>query len=124
MQQEPKTVLIVEDQIEFRAIHSTFLERHGYRVVLAGDGESALRQAREQNPDVILMDVSLPVLNGIDATRQLKQDPSTRRIPVLMLTAHTYGAMGRRAREAGCDAFLSKPCEPRRVLQEVERCVG
>lgn len=124
MPQTTKTVLIVEDQLEFRAIHSSFLQHHGYRVLVADDGAQGLEAARVERPDLILMDVSLPVLNGIDAVQRLKQDPATQRIPVVMLTAHSYGAIGRRAREAGCSAFLAKPCEPKRVLEEVERQLG
>jgi CheY-like chemotaxis protein len=73
---------------------------------------------------VILMDLSLPSLDGLGATRELKLDPDTREIPIVLLTAHGYGSVGRRAREAGCATFLPKPCEPRRVLQEVEHLIG
>jgi CheY-like chemotaxis protein len=119
-----KTVLIVEDQIEFLAIHKTYLERHGYRVITAEDGESAVSRAREQQPNLVLMDFSMPVLDGISATARLKSDPATRDIPVVLLTAHSYGSVGRRAREVGCEGFISKPCDPRRVLMEVEQMIG
>lgn len=119
-----KTVLLVEDQIEFLAIYKLYLERHGYDVLVAEDGESAVRCAREHHPGVILMDFSIPRLDGIAATTQLKGDPATRDIPVLLLTAHAYGSVGRRAREAGCDGFIAKPCEPRRILSEVEQRIG
>jgi CheY-like chemotaxis protein len=119
-----KTVLIVEDQIEFLAIHKTYLERHGYRVITAEDGESAVSRAREQQPNLVLMDYSMPILDGISATARLKSDPATRDIPVVLLTAHSYGSVGRRAREVGCEGFISKPCDPRRVLMEVEQMIG
>lgn len=119
-----KTVLLVEDQIEFLGIQKMFLERHGYHVVWAADGAEAIRCAREFNPQIILMDLSLPRLDGLEATRELKRDPQTSRIPVVMLTAHTFGSAGRRAKEAGCVGFLGKPCEPERVLQEVMNVIG
>lgn len=119
-----KTVLFVEDQIEFRAIHRAYLERRGYRVLVADDGEKALHCAREERPDLILMDFSMPRLDGIRATAELKRDPGTRDIPVVLLTAHSYGSVGRRAREAGCDGYIGKPCDPSRLLAEVELRLG
>jgi two-component system, cell cycle response regulator DivK len=119
-----RTVLMVEDQIDFLAVQKIFFERHGYRVFAAEDGLAALEAAREHLPDVIVMDLSLPNLDGLGATRELKRDPKTRGIPVLMLTAHGYGSAGRRAREAGCAGFIPKPCDPRRVLREVEQLIG
>jgi two-component system, cell cycle response regulator DivK len=119
-----KTILIVEDQIELRAINALFLESHGYRVVAVEDGLQGVRSAREQRPDLIIMDLSIPVLDGFGATRQIKQDPSTREIPVLVLSAHSYGSAGRRAREAGCDGYIVKPCDPQRLLREVEQWIG
>jgi CheY-like chemotaxis protein len=115
------TVLLVDDQFELRAIHGAFLRRHGYNVVTAEDGDAALDAAREHRPDVILLDHSLPRRSGLEVAHELKRDPSTAGIPIVMLTAHTYGAVGRRARAVGCAAFLSKPCGPERVLQEVRR---
>src|SRR5690348_16472402 len=93
-----KTVLLVEDQIEFLAIYKLYLERNGYNVLVAEDGEAAVRCAREHHPELILMDFSVPLLDGIGATTQLKRDPGTRDIPVVLITAHAYGSVGRRAR--------------------------
>jgi two-component system, cell cycle response regulator DivK len=115
------TVLIVDDQIELRAIHGAYLEKHGYHVLTAATGEAALDSVRERQPDVILLDHSLPGRTGVEVAQVLKADPQTARIPIVMLTAHPYGAIGRKARAAGCSAFLSKPCMPRRVLEEVMR---
>jgi CheY-like chemotaxis protein len=119
-----KTILFVEDQLDFLAVNKLFLERHGYRVVAAEDGEQAIIAAQECRPDVIVMDFSMPRLDGIGATAALKTSPDTRDIPVLMLTAHSYGSVGRRAREAGCVGIISKPCDPKRVLFEVENLIG
>jgi CheY-like chemotaxis protein len=115
------TVLLADDQIEMSAIHTDYLQRHGFRVLTAEDGNTALARARAECPDVIVLDHSMPGCNGIEVTRALKADPATSTIPVVLMTALAYGAVGRRAREAGCVAFLSKPCGPRRVLQEVMR---
>lgn len=119
-----RTVLIVEDQIEMRAITSAYLERQGYRVLATDNGADAVRQARTEQPDLIFMDVSIPGMDGIRATAEIKRDPATRAIPVVIVTAHPYGSVGKRAMDAGCDGWLNKPCDPRRLLQEVQRRVG
>jgi CheY-like chemotaxis protein len=118
------TVLLVDDQMELRAIHSTYLREHGFEVLTAGDGESALATARSKSPDIILLDHSLPRRTGIDVARELRDDPRTADIPIVMMTAHTYGAVGQKARAAGCVSFLAKPCAPSRVLEEVRRFTG
>jgi two-component system, cell cycle response regulator DivK len=120
----PRTVLIVEDQIEMRAIAAAYLERQGYRVLATGNGAEGVRRAHEDRPDLILMDVSVPGMDGIQATAALKADPATREIPIVVVSAHPYGSVGRRAVAAGCDGWLNKPCDPRRLLQEVQRRVG
>lgn len=119
-----KTILFAEDQLDFLAVNKLYLERHGYRVVAAENGEEAIRAAHEVRPDLILMDFSMPRMDGIRATTAIKADPQTRDIPVIMLTAHSYGSVGRRAREAGCACFITKPCDPKRVLSEVESLIG
>lgn len=119
-----KTVLIVEDQLDTLAIHSAYLERHGYRVLRAEDGAAGVDSARRHHPDLILMDLSVPRVNGLAATEMLKGDPETGHIPIVIVTAHTYGSVGRRAFAAGCDGFLAKPLDPRRVLEEVEQRIG
>jgi len=115
------TVLLVDDQLELRAIHGTYLREHGFNVLTAGDGEEALATARATSPDIILLDHSLPRRMGLDVARELHEDPRTADIPIVMVTAHAYGAVGRKARAAGCVGFLAKPCAPSRVLQEVRR---
>jgi two-component system, cell cycle response regulator DivK len=118
------TVLLVEDQFELRAIHGSYLRAHGFRVVTADDGDAALAVTRAEVPDVIVLDHSLPRRTGVEVARLLRGDPATSHIPIIMLTAHAYGAIGRKARAAGCVAFLSKPCNPRRVMEEVLRHTG
>ena len=119
-----KTVLIVEDQLEMRAISAAYLNHHGYRVLATDNGLEGVRVAREEHPDLVLMDISVPGMDGIAATERLKADPCTRVIPVLVVSAHPYGSVGQRAFEAGCDAWIGKPLDPRRLLEEVRRRLG
>ena len=112
-------VLIVEDNPDNRDIYSTFLRHHGYSVLEAEDGAEGVRLATDHLPGVVLMDVRMPVLDGLEATRRLKSDPATASIPVLALTAHAMESDRRAAADAGCDAFLAKPAEPSRVLEMV-----
>jgi two-component system, cell cycle response regulator DivK len=114
-------VLLADDQPEMRSIHADYLSSHGITVICASDGNEAMAHARQALPDVIVLDHSMPGRRGIEVARALRADPDTAHIPVLLMTAHAYGAVGRRAREAGCVAFLAKPCGPRRVLDEVRR---
>lgn len=119
-----RTILLVEDHEDNRIVYSTILQHFGYRVLLAGDGAEGVRLAREDHPDLILMDVSIPVMDGWEATRTLKADPATAMIPVIALTAHALQSDRDRAVEVGCDGYLAKPVEPRRVLEEVQRFLG
>jgi CheY-like chemotaxis protein len=112
----PPTILLVEDNPENREIYGTFLRHFGYRVLEAMDGAEGVRMARESLPRLVLMDVGLPVLDGLEATRRLKADPATAAIPVVALTAHAMDRDRDAARDAGCDAYVSKPAEPTRVL--------
>jgi CheY-like chemotaxis protein len=113
-------ILLVEDNEMNRDMLSRRLERKGYQVTLALDGAEGVRQAREMHPDLILMDMSLPVMDGWEATRQLKADQATRSIPVIALTAHAMATDEQKAREAGCDDFDTKPIELPRLLQKIE----
>jgi two-component system cell cycle response regulator DivK len=119
-----KTVLLVEDNEDNLIIYSTILRFGGYRVVEAHDGRAALAAARSANPDLILMDVSIPYIDGLEVTRRLKADPATRHIPIIALTAHALTSDRERALEAGCDGYISKPAEPRFVLDAVRRELG
>lgn len=118
------TVLLVDDQLELLAVHATYLQQHGYRVLTADDGDRALAAARRGAPDIIVLDHSLPGRTGVEVAHELHSDPATAAIPIVMLTAHAYGAVGRKARAAGCVGFLAKPCNPSRVLHEILRHTG
>jgi len=113
-------ILLVEDNEMNRDMLSRRLERKGYTITLALDGAEGLQKARAEVPDIILMDMSLPVLDGREATRQLKADEATRRIPIIALTAHAMANDEQRAREAGCDDFDTKPIELPRLLAKIE----
>lgn len=115
------TILLVEDNEDNRTIYRLLLEHHGYRVVEATDGEEGVRRAREERPALVLMDISIPIIDGWEATRILKADPATASIPVIALTAHALPADRARAAEVGCDGYLAKPVEPRRVVEEVRK---
>jgi CheY-like chemotaxis protein len=121
---EPSTVLLVEDNEDNLRIYSTILTYFGYRVLEATDGEAGLSAARDRLPDLILMDVSIPKIDGWEVTRMLKEDPRTATIPVVALTAHALATDRERAEAIGFDGYISKPAEPRQVLAEVERRLG
>ena len=116
----PAKILLVEDNEMNRDMLSRRLLRNGYQVVLAGDGGEGLAMARAESPDLILMDMSLPVLDGWEATRQLKSEPGTREIPVIALTAHAMAGDRQKALSAGCDDFDTKPIELERLLAKIE----
>ena len=115
------TILIVEDNEMNRDMLSRRLKRRGYEVLVAVDGEMGIELARTEAPDLILMDMSLPVIDGWEATRRLKQDDRTRDIPIIALTAHALAAAHDKAREVGCNAVVTKPCLPKDLEQEVRR---
>jgi CheY-like chemotaxis protein len=113
-------LLLVEDNEMNSDMLSRRLIRRGYQVILAADGEDGVAAAKRELPDLILMDMSLPVMNGWDATRALKADPATRSIPVIALTAHAMSGDHAKALEAGCDDFDTKPIELPRLLTKIE----
>jgi two-component system cell cycle response regulator DivK len=124
MTDSSKTVLLVEDNEDNRTVYRTILEHFGYGVIEARNGEDGVNMAREQHPDLILMDISIPLIDGWEATRILKSEPGTSGIPIIALTAHALATDRAKANEVGCDGYLAKPCEPRRVVAEVERFIG
>ena len=113
-------ILLVEDNEMNRDMLSRRLERKGFSVVVAVDGAEGLLKAKSEGPDLILMDMSLPVLDGWEATRRLKADEATRHIPVIALTAHAMASDEQKAREAGCDDFDTKPIELSRLLEKIQ----
>ncbi|HET6229857.1 MAG TPA: response regulator [Longimicrobiaceae bacterium] len=119
-----QTVLLVEDNEDNRMIYSTALRHFGFAVVEAFDGEQGIELAQEHNPAVILMDVTMPGIDGWEATRRIKAIPQTAHIPVIALTARAFGEDRRTAAEAGCDGFLTKPIAPREVVDAVRKALG
>lgn len=119
-----QTVLLVEDNEDNRIIYSTVLRHVGYDVVEAEDGVQAVALARSALPDLILMDISIPGMDGWEATRILRRDPATKNIPIIALTAHALADDRERALQMGFTAYLAKPVEPRTVVAEVRRWLG
>jgi two-component system cell cycle response regulator DivK len=118
------TVLLVEDNADNQEIYRLILTHHGFAVLQAWDGEVGVRMARHHAPDLILMDLTMPVIDGLEATRMLKADPATSGIPIIALTAHTEQEDQAAAAAAGCVSFLSKPAAPNAVAGEVRRVLG
>lgn len=118
------TILLVEDNADNQAVYRTILEHSGCEVLSAWDGDEAIRLATERLPDLVLMDIAIPGVDGWEATRRLKAAPHTAHIPIIALTAHALATDRAKAEEVGCDGYLAKPCEPRRVVAEVERFIG
>ena len=113
-------LLLVEDNEMNRDTLSRRLQRKGFQVVMAVDGEDGIKKARSEAPDLILMDMSLPVVDGWEATRRLKASPDTNTIPVLALTAHAISGDRERAIDAGCDDYDTKPVELSRLLVKIQ----
>jgi CheY-like chemotaxis protein len=115
-----RKILLIEDNEMNRDMLSRRLERRGFRVVLALDGGSGVEMAETEAPDLILMDMSLPILDGWEATRRIKGSPATRHIPIIALTAHAMSSDRDRALDAGCDDYDTKPIDLARLLGKVE----
>jgi two-component system, cell cycle response regulator DivK len=113
-------ILLVEDNEMNRDMLARRLERRGYTIVIAVDGGEGVARARDDGPDLILMDMSLPVIDGWEATRQLKADEATQAIPVIALTAHAMSGDKEKALAAGCDDYDTKPIELPRLLEKIE----
>jgi two-component system cell cycle response regulator DivK len=121
MTEPAKTVLLVEDNPHNRKIFSGMLTHSGLRVVEAEDGHQALEKAKTEKPDIVLMDLSIPGVDGWECTRRLKADPATAKIPIIALTAHAMRGDEERALQAGCDGYLSKPISPKKVVDVVRQ---
>jgi CheY-like chemotaxis protein len=118
------TILLVEDNELNRDMLSRRLERRGYRVLIAVDGNQGVHMAKSEMPDLILMDMSLPVLNGWEATRRIKAAVETQASPIIALTAHAMTGDRARALEAGCDDYDTKPIEFTRLLNKIQTCLN
>ena len=117
-------VLVVDDFADNREMYSEYLSFSGYDVIEAKNGKEAIEAAQERLPDIIIMDLSLPVMDGWEATRRLKADDRTRGIPVVALTGHALAGHSKGAKEAGCDSFLAKPCLPDQLVTEIRRMLA
>lgn len=117
-------ILLVEDNELNRDMLSRRLTRRGHEVIVAVDGEQGVRLAQEQQPELILMDMSLPIMDGWEATRQLKGTPGTHTIPIIALTAHAMVGVREKALEAGCDEYDTKPIDLPRLLGKIQRLLA
>ena len=120
----PPTILLVEDDEDNRSIYRTILEHSGFNVVMAGDGLEALRLAVEARPALVLMDITIPLLDGWEVTRRLKDDPATHALLVVALTAHAMVGDREKADAIGFDGYVAKPVEPKQVIEEIRRLLG
>lgn len=118
-----KKILLVEDDEMSRDMLSRRLERRQYGVVLGVDGEQAVALAHSERPDLILMDMSLPLLNGWEATQRIKATPETKSIPIIALTAHAMAGDREKALAAGCDEYATKPIDFQKLLGLIEQCI-
>lgn len=116
-----ETILIVEDSLLSRKLVETVLRPHGYRLLVAADGEEAIEVATREQPDFILMDLQLPKVSGYDATQRLKSQPETADIPIVALTAYAMAEERERALAAGCDGYITKPIDTRTFPGQVRQ---
>jgi two-component system cell cycle response regulator DivK len=120
---KPKTILYVEDNEFNRKIVRQLLARTSYRLREATDGESGVKAAQESPPDLILMDVQLPRMSGLEATRQLRGDPRTAAVPIIVITSYALSGDAEKARDAGATSYLAKPYSPRDLLAKIREIV-
>ncbi|MFZ1150544.1 MAG: response regulator [Xanthobacteraceae bacterium] len=116
-----KRILVVEDQPDNRQIIRDMLAGTGYEITEAENGEEALAAIAKQRPDLILMDIQLPVMDGYAATRRIKTDPALKSIPVIAVTSYALSGEEKKAREAGCDDYVPKPYSPRQLLAKIRQ---
>ena len=119
--QNAPLILVVDDYQDAREMYAEYLQFSGFRVAEAKNGNEAVDQAFALKPDLILMDLSLPGMDGWEATRRLKADEATRHIPIVALTGHALAGASEGARKAGCDSFVTKPCLPDALVAEIKR---
>ena len=123
-EQNAPLILVVDDYQDAREMYAEYLQFSGFRVAEAKNGNEAVEQAFALKPDLILMDLSLPGMDGWEATRRLKADDRTRQIPIVALTGHALAGASEGAKKAGCDSFVTKPCLPDDLVIEVRRMLG
>ena len=120
-QRAARKVLIVEDNELNMKLFNDLLEAHGYTTLQTRDGLEALSIARQHRPDLILMDIQIPLIDGYEVTRRIKADPALRSIPIIAVTSHAIGGGEEKARAAGCDDFVAKPYSPRQLLTKIRQ---
>jgi two-component system cell cycle response regulator DivK len=120
----PKKILVVEDAEDNRQILRDLLGMAGYDVVEAHDGAQGVAMATEHKPDLILMDIQMPVMDGYEATRQIKASPELKAIPIMAVTSYALSGDEQKTRDAGCDAYIAKPYSPRQMLAKVREILG
>jgi two-component system cell cycle response regulator DivK len=121
---KPALILVVDDFADNRDMYARFLEFSGFRAETAATGEEALEKAFALRPDLVVMDLSLPGLDGWEATRRLKRDERTKHTPVVAVTGHAFTGSEKSATDAGCDGYISKPCLPADLLLEIRRVLA
>jgi two-component system cell cycle response regulator DivK len=119
-----KKILVVEDTEDNRQILRDLLGMAGYDTIEANDGAEGVARAREHRPDLILMDIQMPVMDGYEATRRIKADPTLKQIPVIAVTSYALSGDEEKAREAGCDGYIAKPYSPRQMLAKVREILA
>ena len=119
-----KKILVVEDTEDNRQILRDLLGMAGYDMIEAHDGAEGVSQATEHKPDLILMDIQMPVMDGYEATRRIKADPELKAIPIVAVTSYALSGDEEKARAAGCDAYIAKPYSPRQMLAKVRQILG
>jgi len=119
-----KTILVVEDTEDNRRILRDLLGSAGYNMIEAYDGAEGVAKASEHKPDLILMDIQMPVMDGYEATRRIKADPALQAIPVIAVTSYALSGDEEKARTAGCDGYVAKPFSPRQMLAKVRETIG
>jgi two-component system, cell cycle response regulator DivK len=119
-----RRILVVEDQDDNRRIIRDLLSSVGYEMIEALDGESGVRLAASQRPDLILMDIQLPVLDGYEATRRIRQNPDLDQVPIVAVTSYALSGDDAKAVAAGCNAYVAKPFSPRQLLATIRELLG
>ena len=119
-----KRILVVEDQEDLRGVLRDLLTGSGYAVIEAGDGEAGVAKAKSDRPDLILMDIQMPVLDGYEATRRIKVDPTLKPIPIIAVSSFAMKGDEEKARAAGCDHYVTKPYSPMQLLRLIRGFLG